>query len=217
MNAARASEPDWLRRLQERAHGEESFFAAGAARAGSGRRSAVLMLFGPADEGEDVVLTQRAESMRTHAGQVAFPGGSVDPGDRDPEETALREAAEEIGLASEGVEVLGPLPTIPLSVTGFRVTPVLAWWSTPSPIRAENPAEVARVARIPLRDLVDPAHRFTSVWREGSFAAPAFEVDGLYIWGFTAMILDATLQMAGLEVPWDTEDRRPVPERYLRR
>ncbi len=211
-----AAEPDWLRSLHREAHRGQSLIPSRVG--GGGRRSAVLMLFGPAGEGgEDVVLTQRAAAMRTHAGQVAFPGGSVDPGDRGPEDTAMREAAEEIGLSPEGVELLGPLPAVPLTVTGYDVTPVLAWWREPSRIRVANAAEVARVERVALRDLLDPAHRFTSVWRGGSFAAPAFEVDGLYIWGFTAMILDATLRMAGLEVAWDRNDRRPVPERYLRR
>lgn len=214
--SASAPEPDWLHRLHERAHDQESFFT--RRRAGEGRRSAVLMLFGPADGGgEDVVLTERASGMRTHAGQVAFPGGSTDPGDQGPEDTAMREAQEEIGLSPRGVDLLGVLPAIPLSVTGHHVTPVLAWWRTPSPIGVASAAEVARVERVALSDLVDPAHRFMCVWREGSFSAPGFDVDGLYIWGFTAMILDAALRMAGLEVPWDTQDCRPVPERYLRR
>ena len=207
--------PQWLQGLRAQAHTPESFFVRSAVE--EGRRSAVLMLFGPAPGGgEDVVLTERAASMRRHPGQVSFPGGSADPGDSSPTDTALREAREEIGLSAEGVEVLGELPAIPLSVSGFKVTPVIAWWALPSPIHVAIRAEVARVERVRLDDLTDPANRFMSVHPYRSFAAPAFEVDGLYIWGFTAMILSATLTMAGLDRPWDQDDRRPVPERYLR-
>ena len=203
-----------MRDLERRAH-ESSFVT--QLPPTTGRASAVLMLFGPADDGgEDVVLTERALTLRKHAGQVSFPGGGADPGDATLVDTALREAREEIGLSTDGVQVVGELPVLPLSVTGFRVTPVAAWWRNPSPIRVVDPAEVARVARVPLVDLVDPANRFSSVHPARSFDAPAFEVDGLYIWGFTAMVLDATLRLAGLERPWDRDDKRPVPDRYWR-
>ena len=211
---AGAPEPDWLRDLERRAH--ESTFVTHLP-ASTGRASAVLMLFGPAaGGGEDVVLTERAASLRQHAGQVSFPGGSADPQDATLVDTALREAQEEIGLARDGVEVVGELPVLPLSVTGFRVTPIAAWWRDPSPIRVVDVAEVARVERVALADLVDPANRFSSVHPARSFDAPAFEVDGLYIWGFTAMVLDATLRLAGLEQPWDKGDKRLVPDRYWR-
>ena len=207
-------EPGWLQDLDRRAH--ESSFALKLPPA-RGRASAVLMLFGPAEDGgEDVVLTERAATLRKHAGQVSFPGGSADPGDATLVDTALREAREEVGLSPDGVQVIGELPVVPLSVTGFQVTPVAAWWHTPSPIDVVDTAEVARVDRVPLADLVDPAHRFTAVHPARSFDAPAFEVDGLYIWGFTAILLDATLRLAGLEVPWDRADKRPVPDRYFR-
>ncbi|MBB2893054.1 NUDIX hydrolase [Flexivirga oryzae] len=211
---AGAPEPQWLRDLEHRAH--ESAFIPHLP-AATGRASAVLILFGPAGSGgEDVVLTERALTLRKHAGQVSFPGGGADPGDATLVDTALREAREEIGLSPDGVQVVGELPVLPLSVTGFQVTPVVAWWRDPSPIRVVDPAEVARVERVALADLVDPDHRFSSVHPARSFDAPAFEVDGLYIWGFTAMVLDATLRLAGLERPWDREDKRPVPDRYWR-
>ncbi len=182
-----------------------------------GRRSAVLMLFGPRDGGgEDVVLTERSASLRKHAGQVSFPGGGVDPGDETPVHTALREAHEEIELDASGVRVLGRLPELPLSVTGFEVTPVVAWWERPGAIRAAE-AEVARVDRVAVADLVDPANRFTAIAPGRQFTAPAFEVDGLYIWGFTAILLDAALAMTGQDRPWDVADERVVPERYRRR
>lgn len=207
-------EPAWLRDLERRAR--ESAFVTHLPPT-TGRASAVLMLFGPADGGgEDVVLTERAATLRRHAGQVSFPGGSADPGDATLVDTALREAEEEIGLARDGVQIVGELPVLPLSVTGFQVTPIAAWWRDPSPIGVMDVAEVARVERVPLADLVDPANRFSSVHPARSFDAPAFEVDGLYIWGFTAMVLDATLRLAGLERPWDRDDKRLVPDRYWR-
>ncbi|WP_446666092.1 NUDIX hydrolase [Flexivirga sp. B27] len=209
-----ASEPDWLRELADRAH--DAPLVAGLPE-GSGRESAVLMLFGQDEHGaHDVVLTERSASLRHHAGQVSFPGGRVDPGDASYADTALREAHEEIGLDRAGVRVAGVLPSLPLSVTGFRVTPIAAWWERPSPIGVVDTAEVARVARVRLADLVDPANRFSSVVPGREFVSPAFEVDGLYVWGFTAILLDATLRLAGLERPWDRGDKRPVPSRYLR-
>ncbi|GAB3491697.1 NUDIX hydrolase [Flexivirga lutea] len=208
-----APAPEWLRDLEHRAHGAPMVTGLPEA---AGRDSAVLMLFGQ-DElgGQDVVLTERSAGLRKHAGQVSFPGGRVDPGDVSAADTALREAHEEVGLDREGVRVVGVLPALPLSVTGFRVTPIAAWWERPSPIGVVDPAEVARVERVPLAALVDPANRFSAVVPGREFVAPAFEVDGLYVWGFTAILLDATLRLAGMELPWDRSDRRPVPGRYL--
>ncbi|NNG38036.1 CoA pyrophosphatase [Flexivirga sp. ID2601S] len=205
--------PDWLPGLTARAHAAPMVPGLPEAQ---GRQSAVLMLFGPhAGGGQDLVFTERAATLRKHAGQVSFPGGGVDPTDADAAATALREAHEEIGLDATGVEVVGDLPVLPLSVTGFRVTPIAAWWAVPGPIGVVDTAEVARVARVPVADLVDPANRFTTVVPGRSFDAPGFDVDGFYIWGFTAILLDATLRLAGLERPWDRADRRPVPLRYF--
>ena len=183
----------------------------------SARQSAILLLFGESPEGgEDVVLTQRAEDMRKHPGQVSFPGGGVEGHDASRTATALREAEEEIALDGTGVHVLGEMAPIPLTVTNFLVTPVVAWWHTPSPIRAADPTEVARVARVRVADLVDPNNRFTATHPRG-YAGPAFDVDGFYIWGFTAFILDAVLTAGGQSLPWDADDRRQVPDRFLRR
>lgn len=209
------SAPDWLLRVAETAHRHEPLVQM-LGKFPGGRQSAVLMLFGPnADGGEDIVVTERSQSLRKHPGQVSFPGGGIDPEDDGPVGAAMREAREEVGLSPEGVQVLGEMPRLPLSVTGFTVTPVLAWWTHPSQIGVVDEGEVAKVVRLSVADLVDPAHRFTAVHPSRRFNAPAFEVDDIYIWGFTAILLSETLDLAGLSRPWDTHDLRPVPECFL--
>ena len=105
-----------------------------------GRRSAVLMLFGPDPRGgEDVVLTERAHTLRSHPGQVSFPGGRVDPDDDGSVAAALREAEEEVGLDPAGVEVLATFPDVFLTPSQHAVTPVLAWWPSPGAGRGRRP------------------------------------------------------------------------------
>lgn len=167
-----------------------------------GRPSAVLILFGEQSHGPDVLLIQRAPDMRSHAGQPAFPGGAEDPEDESPVRTALREAQEETGLDPAGVEVIHPLPAIWLPPSGFVVTPVLAWWQNPSPVHAVDPAEVSAVHRVPLAELTDPANR-VRVRHPLGFIGPGFTVRGMLVWGFTALLLDRILALAGWERPWD--------------
>jgi 8-oxo-dGTP pyrophosphatase MutT (NUDIX family) len=180
-----------------------------------GRASAVLILFGPnAEGGEDVVLTERSHSMRSHAGQVSFPGGAIDPVDSGPVSAALREAREEVGLDPAGVQVVAQLPDLYLPPSNFVVTPVLGWWAQPSPISVVDHQEVARVLRAPLSELTDPARRFT-VSHPSGFVGPAFDVDGLLVWGFTAGLLSKVIELAGLERSWDTADHRPIPPHLM--
>jgi 8-oxo-dGTP pyrophosphatase MutT (NUDIX family) len=194
--------------------------------AGHERRSAVLMLFaaapgafgaldarvvaGGGPDGVDVLLTERAATLRAHAGQVAFPGGRIDHGDAGPGAAALREAHEETGLRPDGVELLAELPDLYLPVSDYAVTPVLAWWHTPCPIGVRDPGEVARVVRVPVNELVDPANRFSSVHPSG-FTGPAFVARGLFVWGFTAGLLDRLLYLTGWERPWDAGRLQDVP------
>lgn len=177
---------------------------------GGGRRSAVLILLGDGGDGPDLVMTERPETMRSHAGQCAFPGGSADPGDGGPVDTALREATEEIGLRPDTVEVVSMLPELWLAVSNFLVTPVLAWWRRPHPVGPVDAAEVARVSRLPVAALADPANRFTVRHRSG-WRGPAFRVNGMLVWGFTGGIVAKLLELGGWERPWDPDRIEPLP------
>lgn len=172
---------------------------------GEGRHSAVLMLFGPE---RDLLLIQRASTMRAHAGQPALPGGAVDDEDETVVHAALREAQEETGLDPSGVEVFALLPDLWVPVTGFVVTPVLGWWARPTPVWPCDPAEVQSVHRIPIAEFVEPAHR-CRVLHPSGYVGPAFEVQGLLVWGFTAGLISGLLDRLGWALPWD--DTRIIP------
>lgn len=208
--------PAWMDRLRDQiAQTPASWFSRFLPPEEGGRESAVLMLFGPdAHGGADVVLTERSHTMRSHPGQVSFPGGSVDPQDDGPISAALREAREEVGLREDGVEIVAELPQLFLQPSRFVVTPVLAWWARPTPIGVQDTAEVARVVRAPLAELTDPERRFT-VTHPSGYVGPGFDVDGLFVWGFTAGLLSKALELAGLDRPWDRSRRRPLPEWQL--
>lgn len=181
------------------------------------RRAAVLLLFGVLDDVParapeavvarelDVLLVRRAETLTDHPGQVSFPGGRIDPDDDGPVGAALREAEEETGLDPSGVEVVGTLRDVPLPVTRYLVTPVLGWWSRPSPVRAVDHRESAAVFRAPVADLLDPdRRRSVRIEVPGGFrTSPAFLVDHHLVWGFTAYLLDRLFDSLGWTVPWD--------------
>lgn len=174
------------------------------------RASAVLVLFGDGEAGPDVLLIERAPDMRSHAGQPAFPGGALDEGDDGPVAAALREAQEETGLDPAGVTVMRVLPDIWLPPSGFAVTPVLGYWASPVPVRAQDPREVARAERVPVAALVDPANRVTVVHPSG-YRGPGFLVADMLVWGFTGMLLDRLLSFAGWARPWPTHREVGVP------
>ena len=196
--------PDWLQPLADRlptVRAEElSRFLPPES---GGRHSAVLILFGEGPHGPDVLYIERAATLRSHAGQPAFPGGAQDEGDAEPVAAALREAEEEVGLDPAGVEVIGTLPDLFLPPSGFVVTPVVAWWRDPHDVHPVDAAEVAAVARVPLRDLADPANRMR-VGHPNGWLGPAFDVGDMLVWGFTAGLTDRLLALGGWERPWDT-------------
>jgi 8-oxo-dGTP pyrophosphatase MutT (NUDIX family) len=136
-----------------------------------------------------VLLTERTAHLATHAGQIAFPGGKVEPFDPDPIHTALREAEEEIGLPRTVVEPLGFLDGYRTG-TGFLVTPVVALVSTDFTLRLD-PGEVASAFEVPLAFLMDPDNhkRHSREWRGRQRHYYAMPFGDRYIWGATAGML----------------------------
>ena len=213
--------PEWLTRLTDVMVNEDPIFGRMPPPTPDAKRSAVLVLFGPAPAaaarpGEHVVLIERSHDIRSHAAQIAFPGGGVEPADETLADTALREAHEEIGVDPAGIHVLANLPDLFLPPSEHLVTPVLAWWSHPSPVRVNDATEIADVLLTPVSDLVDPAYRHTVVHPSG-YAGPAFDLDDLLLWGFTGGIVSGLLDFAGLSRQWDPAITRELPARYARR
>ena len=212
------------------------------------RQSAVLILFGALDQvpseyeehGEgpgrdlDVLLVQRSANLRSHPGQVAFPGGRLDPPDGELGELmtvpggevsaphvrgALREAHEETGLDPDGVEVLGTLHPVPLPISNHMVTPVIGWWQSQSEVDVVDHVESSLVFRVPVLDLINPAHRYYATVTRGNqtYKSPAFDVrvnetgETVTVWGFTGIVIDRILEWLDWSVEWDHNDKRPAP------
>lgn len=160
---------------------------------GPGPRAAAAVLVGiRAGVTPTVVLTRRNDGLRTHAGQVSFPGGQVDATDADAVAAALRESAEEIGLDPQAAEPLGFLDCFD-TISGYCVTPVVARIAAAAMLRP-NPAEVAEVFEVPLEFLLDPArlHTATVDYRGRTRQIHEFEAyapGGHRIWGATAAML----------------------------
>jgi 8-oxo-dGTP pyrophosphatase MutT (NUDIX family) len=214
-----ASLPDWLEPVRRAATAitAEELTRFVPPEGAQTRQGAVLMLFGEGDHGPDLLLTERAHDMRSHPGQVSFPGGSIDPADGSPEHAALREAQEETGLDPDGVQVFGRLPQLWLPPSNFAVTPVLAWWREESPVHVVDPAEVHAIYRVVLEELLDPRHRI-SVRHPSGWIGPAFLIGAdkqLVLWGFTAGIIARLFDFLGWTRPWDPDVVRELPEHML--
>jgi len=205
--------PEWLSKLASRA-GDLTVPARMQAPPSGGRASAVLLLFGETDGEADLLIVQRSPYLRRHAGQPAFPGGATEPSDGGPVGAALREAAEEVGVDSAGVEVLAVLPELFIPRSGFRVTPVLAWWREPSPLVAASDGEIVSAVRARLADLADPANRLIVRLPSGTGGA-AFRVHGMLVWGFTAALVDRLIALGGWERPWDAGREEDLPPDVL--
>ena len=151
--------------------------------------AAVLMPLIDRADGMTVLLTQRTAHLSAHAGQISFPGGRFEAGDGTPENTALRETEEEIGLTRAHIEVLGRL-SVRETGTGYRVVPVVGVITPPFSV-APDPHEVAAVFEVPLSFVLDPAnHRFETRIMSGvqrQFYSVLY--GDYYIWGLTARLL----------------------------
>lgn len=157
------------------------------------RPAAVLALLFPDAAGDArLVLTERMSYDGHHSGEVSFPGGKAEPSDADAAATALREAAEEVGLdvAAAGVRVIGRLDDVFIPVSDFRITPIVAV-AERAPILRANPAEVARILVPPL-DVFLPGAPIEIVERtigDWPLRYGGYRVEGLHVWGATARIL----------------------------
>jgi 8-oxo-dGTP pyrophosphatase MutT (NUDIX family) len=215
MNGPTVERPEWLDDLTDALSEQSRLEQVVAIRPGIGARpAAVLILIGDGPAGPEIMFVERAAGMRTHPGQIAFPGGAADLGDHDLADTALREAAEETGVDRTGIEVLGALPPAYVEVSGFDVTAVIAWWRQPSPVAVMDSREAASIDIVPVAVLTDPVHR-ARVQHPSGYTGPAFEVNGHLIWGLTAHLLDGVLDLAGWQRPWDRRRVVPIPARYL--
>jgi 8-oxo-dGTP pyrophosphatase MutT (NUDIX family) len=161
------------------------------------KAAAVLMPVVDRADGLSVILTRRTDHLASHPGQVSFPGGHIEPEDEDPEDAALRESEEEVGLARRHVQVLGRLGPY-LTRTGYEVIPVIGLVSPPFDIEPD-PNEVAEVFEVPLGFLLDPAnHQRHSRMYQGSrrfyYAMP---YGNHYIWGATAGMIVNLFEFLG--------------------
>jgi 8-oxo-dGTP pyrophosphatase MutT (NUDIX family) len=135
-----------------------------------------------------VVLTRRRDDLRRHAGEISFPGGRRDPEDADLRATALREAEEEIGLAPDGVDVVGALQPTPTIATDYAVYPFVGLIEPGQTWRPAE-AEVAEVLELPLRALRDGYGRRRMLRRGIPFRTDTYVVDDHLVWGATARML----------------------------
>jgi len=161
--------------------------------ASSSRPAAVLVLIYPDEQGDArIVLTERADRGGHHSGEVSFPGGRAEPEDADLVATALREAAEEVGLdaAAVALRVVGTLPVQWIPVSNFTVTPVVAI-AARRPRMTPQPSEVAAILEPPVRAFL-PGAALVNVERElrgWQIRYAAYPIDGLNVWGMTARVL----------------------------
>jgi 8-oxo-dGTP pyrophosphatase MutT (NUDIX family) len=157
--------------------------------AGKITKAAVLIPLVSREEGLSVLLTQRTDHLRDHAGQISFPGGRMDPQDLSPDDTALRESEEEIGLRRDRVEIIGHLPEY-LTVSGYSVTPVVALVQAQAEYVLDE-FEVADVFEVPLSFLLNPANHQIRIWQsaQGGRRFYSMPYQNRFIWGATAGML----------------------------
>lgn len=212
--------PEWLRPVQVAATtiGADHLTRFVPPEGSDTRQGAVLMLFGEGASGGELLLTERAHGMRSHPGQVSFPGGSVDPGE-SVVGAALREAEEEVGVDPGSVTVFGQLPELWLPPSNFAVTPVLGWWHEQGVASVVSEAEVHAIHHAPIDELMDPEHRIT-VRHPSGFEGPGFligEDKDVILWGFTGGIIAKLFDYVGWTRDWDRARVRELPAYMLQR
>lgn len=155
------------------------------------RAASVLVPLYARETSPYLLFTRRSPTLSNHSGQISFPGGSRDPDDASLVATALREAHEELGIAPQGVHVLGLLPPVFTVVSNFLITPVVGWLGDALPPLLPNPEEVAAVIEAPLAALADPAIFHAEEWERAGQPHTVYFYDlGPHrIWGATARIL----------------------------
>jgi 8-oxo-dGTP pyrophosphatase MutT (NUDIX family) len=184
------SPPEWQPEItDENRHVIAADIIAKRQAAGKVTKAAVLIPLLIKEHGLSVLLTQRTDHLRDHAGQISFPGGRMDPEDQSPNDTALRESKEEIGLDSERVEIVGQLPQY-LTVSGYSVTPVVALVQGQAEYVLDE-FEVADVFEVPLSFLLDPANHQVRLWQseQGGRRFYSMPYENRFIWGATAGML----------------------------
>lgn len=174
---------------------------------GGDDQAAVLILFAgdpratQLPEDARVLITHRTPHMRSHSGQMAFPGGHIDAADGGPVNAALREAEEETGLDPDRVIPLALLDAATTGGSNRRVRPVVAFTPEPGNVYPASEEETDAVFFVPVRALVDPANRAMLGIKE--WAGPAFWAGEYLVWGFTGVLLAVVLDLGGWVRPWD--------------
>lgn len=153
-------------------------------------QSSILMLLFPYNEKVSTCLIRRPSSMRNHAGQIAFPGGRVEPVDKNLIDTALRESFEEIGTDSSQVEIIGALTPLYVNVSNFIINPFIGWSNIVPQFKFDN-QEVDEIFIVPVENFSNhTANQLQEVTTtRGTFEVPGFYVNKLFVWGATAMII----------------------------
>jgi len=190
LRARLQSPPEWQPEItDENRHVIASDIIAKRQAAGKVTKAAVLIPLLLKEDGLSVLLTQRTNHLRDHAGQISFPGGRMDPGDQSPNDTALRESQEEIGLDPRRVEIIGHLPQY-LTVSGYSVTPVVGLVQAQAEYVLDE-FEVADVFEVPLSFLLDPANHQVRLWQseQGGRRFYSMPYENRFIWGATAGML----------------------------